>query len=149
MNTEQNPTAQGEVDQVDTADSNLEAALQNFLEQEAKCAKLEAELDNAKRFEAVARQTVIDKMLEQGVENFRALGYSITRSEFKRYSVLAADREKQMEWLRENGMGSIIVPSVNAQTFGAWVRNDVVKAGKQLPEFVKEYSEQRLLKRAV
>lgn len=130
-------------------DPNLGIALSVLLDARTVTEQLEAKLKEAKAAEANAEQGVVALMLEQGVDNFRAMGKSVTRQEFRRYSVLAADRDKQMDWLREEGMGAMIVPSVNASTFGAWVRNEFVKAGKPLPEFVKEYGEQRLLVRSV
>jgi hypothetical protein len=128
---------------------NLEAYLKVVLDAKARAEELEAHLGMAKQAERTAEQSLVTKMLEQGVDNFRALSKTITRTEDIRPSVLADDRPKQFEWLREIGAGALISETVNAASFGALVRNDFIKAGKEVPEFVKVYREPRLLIRTV
>jgi len=136
-------------------DANLEAALQVLLDTMAAVEKLENQIKEAKASETNAEQAVTAMMLEQGVDNFRALGKSVTRSEFVRPSVLKSRRQEQIDWLRENGYGAMVEEAVNAQSFGALVRNELLdKQGnplpdKPLPEFVNLFREQRLLVRSV
>lgn len=148
------PTTQAETGQLqEFAENgdNLEAYLKVVLDTKDRADKIEAQLGMAKQAEKIAEQALADKMLEQGVENFRAMGKTITRTEDIRPSVLADDRPKQFEWLREIGAGSMITETVNASSFGALVRNDYIKAKREseLPEFVKVYREPRLLIRTV
>lgn len=151
MSTEKSPEAQGDMGREVVVDDNLELALQLYLDKEKAVEELEAKYDAAKKYAAIAEKSLIDKMLEQGVENFRALGYSVTRTEFVRASVLAEHRAQQIEWLRENGYGAMVTEAVNSQSFGTMVRGDFVKTGREgdLPTFVKIYREPRLLKRSV
>jgi len=139
----------GQLQQFAEDGENLEAYLKVVLDAKERADKLEAQLGMAKQAEKIAEQSLVGKMLEQGVENFRALGKTITRTEDIRPSVLADDRPKQFEWLREIGAASMITETVNAASFGALVRNDFIKAGKEVPEFVKVYREPRLLIRTV
>jgi len=129
---------------------NLEQQVQLLLDQRNKVAELEAQLDNAKKARAIAEDALIEKMIEQGVENIRALGHSITRTEQIHANVPAVDRAKQIDWLREIGAGGLVQETVNAASFGALGRNDFVKAGKEseLPPFVRVYKQPALLIRA-
>jgi len=65
-----------------------------------------------------------------------------------RPSVTKDHRGEQIEWLRENGFGALVEETVNAQSFGALVRNEIVKPGKPVPEFINIYREQRLTVRS-
>ena len=127
---------------------NLELAVQVMLEARAKEGELEAQYDDARKTRAIAEQGVIDKMLEQGVDSLKCLGKSISRTEYVRPSVTKDHRPEQIEWLRENGFGALVEETVNAQSFGALVRNDFVKQGKPVPEFINIYREQRLTVRS-
>jgi hypothetical protein len=51
--------------------------------------------------------------------------------------VLAADRDRQIEWLEQNGLGDLVKPTVNSQTFSATIRKEFIDEGKALPDFVK------------
>jgi hypothetical protein len=130
---------------------NLDAALQALLDHEAEIEALEARLKAAGQARANAEKAVIDKMLEQGLESFRALGKTVTRTERVHPSVLKDDRDKQMEWLQEIGMGALIQPTVNSNSFAGLIRKDFIEAKKEaeLPEFVKIYRELRLTIRTV
>jgi hypothetical protein len=144
------PPVEGQVDQAFAPmdDSlTLERNLQLLLDMKAKARALELQLENAKASERNAEQALMEAMLEQGLDSFKALGVSITRGEDIRPSVLAEDRPKQMEWLREIGAGNLISETVNAQSFGALVRNDYIKENKPLPEFIKVYRAPKLLVR--
>jgi len=130
---------------------NLDGVLQIYLDKDAEITALEAKLKDASAARAVAEQMIISKMLEQGVENFRALGKSVTRSERVFPSVLKEDRDRQYEWLREVGAGSLITETVNSNTFGSFIRNTFIepKLEASLPEFVRVFREPKLLIRTV
>jgi hypothetical protein len=49
------------------------------------------------------------------------------------FSIPADRREEAYKWLRENGAGDIIRPTVNAGTGKAWAK-EMLLNGKQLPE---------------
>jgi hypothetical protein len=132
-------------------EENLEGHLQVMLDARDQVDQLETQLEDAKKSKAIAEQAVIGKMLEQGLESFRALGKSITLSEKICPSVLKEDRPLQFDWLREIGAGAMIQETVNAQSFAGLVRNDFVKAKREaeLPAFIKIHKEPNLLVRSV
>lgn len=153
MSTNATPQVGGKTDQLqEFAENgdNLEQQVQLLLDQRNKVAELEDQLDNAKKAKAIAEGALIEKMIEQGVENIRALGHSITRTEQIRANVQAADKAKQIDWLRETGNGSMVQETVNSNTFGALIRNDFVKAGREseVPTFVRVYRQPTLWIRA-
>lgn len=51
-----------------------------------------------------------------------------------RYSASMLDKELGMGWLRDNGHGDLIKPTVNAQTLSSFAKNLMVDEGKELPE---------------
>ena len=51
-----------------------------------------------------------------------------------RFSCSMLDKEQGMEWLKANGHGGLIQPTVNAQTLGAFAKNLIETEGKELPE---------------
>lgn len=153
MSTNTTPQVGGNPDQLpEFAENgdNLEQQVQLLLDQRNAVAELEAQLDNAKKARAIAEDALIEKMVEQGVENIRALGHSITRTEQIHANVPAEHRAQQIDWLREIGAGGLVQEAVNHNSFGALVRNDFVKAGREgeLPEFVRVYKQPALLVRA-
>lgn len=165
MNTV-NPTVEG-IDQAPAAadavvsamfaeEDNMEQHLKVMLDARARADELEALLTDAKRSQAIAEQAVVAKMLEQGLDSFKALGKSISRSEVIRASVNKEHRAEQIDWLQEIGAGHLVEQTVNAQSFAALVRNDFIKAGKPFPEagispegFINVFREQRLMVRSV
>lgn len=51
-----------------------------------------------------------------------------------RWGCSMLDPEKGMEWLRNNELGGIIRPTVNAQTLAASAKNLMEEQGKEMPE---------------
>ena len=152
MSTNTTPQVGGQPDPFqEFADNrdNLEQQVELLLDQRDKVVELEDQLDNAKKARAIAEQALIEKMIEQGVEHVRALGHAITRTEQIHANVPAADRAQQIDWLRQIGAGGLVQETVNAASFGALVRNDFVKAGKEaeVPPFVRIYKQAALLVR--
>lgn len=149
------PTDQGEMIPVpstllgefsaDTAanDAALHDLLGTLLEKREAIAALEAQLKVLGEEEGNAERAVLEKMIDQGLESFKALGRTVTRGECIRASVRKADRDAQKEWLREMGAGDMIEETVNAATFSGFAR-ELLAGGATLPEFVKVYKEPRL-----
>lgn len=50
-----------------------------------------------------------------------------------RFSASMLDKELGMDWLRKNGGGDLIQPTVNAQTLGAWAKELLEAHNKELP----------------
>lgn len=156
MSTEK-PEDQGKTIQADALQSimgeaeNLDGVLAIYLDKDAEIDALEIKIKDLSASRAIAEQAVLDKMAEQGISNFKALGKSVTRSERIIPSVLKDDRENQMEWLRENGAASLITETVNSNTFGAYIRSTFIEPGNEdkLPSFIKVFREPKLLIRTV
>jgi hypothetical protein len=55
-------------------------------------------------------------------------------------SVNKANEVEFHTWLKENGFGELIKPTVHASTMKAWAKEQI-EAGRTLPEFVKVYLE--------
>lgn len=53
-------------------------------------------------------------------------------------SVRGDKREEQFAWLRERGDDDIIKPTVNAQTFKAYIK-EIREKGESLPDFINTY----------
>jgi hypothetical protein len=51
----------------------------------------------------------------------------------RRFSASMLDKEIGMDWLRKNGHGDLIQPTVNAQTLAAFAKNMQEVEGKDLP----------------
>ena len=51
----------------------------------------------------------------------------------RRFSASMLDKEVGMDWLRKNGHGDLIQPTVNAQTLAAFAKNLQEVEGKDLP----------------
>jgi len=51
-----------------------------------------------------------------------------------RYSCSMIDKELGMGWLRDNGHGGLIQPTVNSSTLSAFAKNLLEVEGKELPE---------------
>lgn len=89
---------------------------------------IQAEYDKLRLFD------IPDAMAEQGTT-------SIKNERFGRctiagdLSVGVQDKTKLHEWLNENGNGSLIVPTVNAQTLKAFVKEQLLN-GEDIPEDV-------------
>jgi len=130
---------------------SLDDALQVLLDQRTKVSDIEVQLENAMRTKRIAEETVIEKMIEQGIENFKALGKSVTKSTLPRPSVSPEFKGHQMDWLKEIGAGSLISETVNAGTFGAYIRHEFIENGRegQLPTWINIARTTSLLIRSV
>lgn len=51
-----------------------------------------------------------------------------------RYSCSMLDKQRGMDWLRDNGHGDLIQPTVNSSSLAAFSKNLLEVEGKELPE---------------
>lgn len=92
--------------------------------------------------EGLSRSTIPEMMEEEStktitLEDPRIGKYRFTVSQ--RVSCSMLDKDAGFEWLRETGNGGIIVPTVNAQTLGAFAK-DYMAQGKDLPDTIFKIS---------
>lgn len=60
----------------------------------------------------------------------------VTVTQTVRASILAADKAKVYEWLRENGHGSLIIETINSSTLTAFVKEEL-EQNHTLPQEIK------------
>lgn len=84
--------------------------------------------------EDLSRKTIPEMMAEEGVKTITLedVGYRFTVSQ--RFSCSMPDKEAGMEWLRQNGLGDLIQPTVNAQTLSSAVKKMIEDEGREPPE---------------
>jgi hypothetical protein len=122
----------------------LEEQLGILLELRKEDDRLEAEAKRIGEAKRNAERDLLSAMAAQGLASFKALGYSATAGEGVYPSVLAADRPRMIEWLRENGRGDMVQETVNSTTFAGYIRNEVLPSGEPVPEFVRIAREPKL-----
>ncbi len=86
---------------------------------------------------AEAEKLLITVLQESGIKSFNYNGSLYGYMDKVYVRVLAADRDRQIEWLESNGLGDLVKPTVNSQTFSATIRKEFIDEGKALPDFVK------------
>lgn len=93
-----------------------------------------------------AERSLIQLMKDCQIRSFNYAGDLFGYKKDTKVSVLAEDRPQQYEWLRETGRGDLIVAKedVNANTFGALIRKEIIANGLQIPEFVKLFEYDKL-----
>jgi len=84
------------------------------------------------------RLTLVPNMMEEmGLSSTNVTGVGrLTITSDLHASIPAAVREEGYEWLRENGHGDLIKPTVNASTFKAFCKEQI-REGEELPECFK------------
>ena len=119
-------------------ESTFEEYLQIVFDARSKANEYAKKLQLANEAEENAIQSFIEKMKEQGLKQLKALGKTVFLKKNVFASVLAENRDKQKEWLKEVGAGSLIVETVNAQTFSSFVNKDFIEAKNEaeLPEWI-------------
>jgi hypothetical protein len=83
--------------------------------------------------EDLSRKTIPEMMAEEGVKTITLedIGYRFTVSQ--RFSCSMPDKEAGMEWLRGNGLGDLIQPTVNAQTLSSAMKKMIEDDGREPP----------------
>jgi hypothetical protein len=116
----------------------LDQLVRTITEKEAELSELKARKD------LLTFVKLPEAMDEEGVQSLRLTsGRGVTRSEDVQVSVLAEDRERQQEWLRDMGAESLIQSTVNHQSFQSFVK-ERIEAMQEIPEFVKLYCRPRV-----
>ena len=75
-----------------------------------------------------------DRLTEDNVDGFRIPSIARSFSVVKKTSASFFDKEKGIEWLRENGQGDMVQETVNAGTLSAFCRNMLLDMGMEPPE---------------
>lgn len=87
--------------------------------------------------EAMSRVTLPEMMAEQDTKSTTLELSGNMKVRFaisQRFSCSMPDKERGMEWLRENNLGDLIQPTVNAQTLSAAMRKRIEDDGMDPPE---------------
>lgn len=101
-------------------------------ELKAKKGELEEEI-KAIGVQVEALNRVIFEMFEtRGIANVRLEGVGLVTLTDEPYPSVV-DKEKLNTWLREQGLGGLIIPTVNFQTLKATIKERITE-GKPLPE---------------
>lgn len=96
-------------------------------------------LDAAKKrlgstVDIMSKKVIPEAMGNAGVKTITMedIGYRFTVSQ--RYFCSMPNKEDGMEWLRKNGAGDLIQPTVNSGTLSSWAKNRLEEEGLDLPE---------------
>jgi hypothetical protein len=83
--------------------------------------------------EDMSRKTIPEMMEEQGIKTITLedIGYRFTVAQ--RYSCSMPDKEAGMAWLKANGLGDLIQPTVNAQTLSSAAKKRLEDDGLEMP----------------
>jgi len=132
---------------------NFSASVEKFLDAEKRLAEAEDRASEAKRIKEQAEAELVLRMGEQGLDTIKLLGYSFSRKETLRASVLKENQEQQFDWLQEIGHGDAIKPTVHPSTFSSIVKErlSLIEAKQAeadpLPDWVKIYTQWSIQKR--
>lgn len=98
--------------------------------------ELEAELKVINKAKTELETQRLPQMMEDAeVEKMTIEGVGTLYTQAGVYaSILASDRDKAYDWLREHGHGDIVKETVHHQSLTAWVK-EMLGDGNQLPEF--------------
>lgn len=97
-----------------------------------KTAKIETDL-------VTVNKQLYNTMLISDMQSVTIDGYIFSLSPQAKANVRIEDREALYQGLRENGLGSLITESVNAQTLDRTMRDLLEKHGGVLPEWAQPY----------
>lgn len=96
----------------------------------------------SKQIQAMSNITIPEALMDAKLTNFTtASGYRVSVS--TRMSASFIDKEKGFAWLQENGLGDIIVPTVNTQTLGVSLKDLFADEGIEPPDDVIKVSPMR------
>jgi len=127
-------------------DDTLENKMAVVQVKRAEVEAAELALKDAQEAAYNAEQGLMADMLAQNLIQYKTASGAVVKIEERTWpSVLAADRPRQFDWLREIGLGGLIEQkeTVNGQTFAAECRHRL-EAGEVLPDFVKVSVERKL-----
>lgn len=106
--------------------------------------RVRGELDEAsnrkseleKRYKAV-RKVLAQTMESENLEKFTVDGRGINSKVEIFASIPAGKREEAYQWLRDHGLGSLVVETVNASTLKAAVKEEITEGRPLPPELFK------------
>lgn len=87
-------------------------------------------------YDGFSQEHVPDTLREQGVKNITIEIPGVGNRRFQmsnRWACTILDKDAGFQWLRENGLGDLIKPTVNAQTLAATAKNLSEESGKDMP----------------
>jgi len=96
--------------------------------------RLNAELKDVNEEIEVKRAELADAMIDADIPKISHLGYSWSVGTKTRFSKKAGADEELFELLRDNGLGDIIKPTVNAQTLQGAMSGIAAENDGDLPE---------------
>lgn len=87
------------------------------------------------RYEFIRKKLLPDAMAEAGMRNVKLVeGGTIYVTTKLAASVSVAERESFHNWLRDNGHGSLIQPTVHPSTLTAWAKEQKASGGPLPPQ---------------
>ena len=88
----------------------------------------------SKAVQVLSVSVLPQKFQEEGVSTLtmKELGARFTVN--TRITASMSDKEQAMEWLREQGFGDIIIPTINSSTLSKFAAEYTVEKGQDLPE---------------
>ena len=87
-----------------------------------------------KAYDHLSIEVLPDRMDEEGITTMNIKGIGrLQLAPNIRCSVPAANKSKLQEWLRDNGQGSLVSPTVNSSTLKAFVK-EMIKEDGDWPE---------------
>lgn len=87
-----------------------------------------------KEFDILRKEILPEKMDETGFDNVKVTGIGRISLRPELYASIVADKKAEaLEWLAESGFGDIIKPTVNASTFKAFCKEQILE-GTELPD---------------
>lgn len=112
--------------------------IQDLVRQYAGIKAAEDAMEEAKKtltaIKAHWQYTILPEALrEKGIKTTTVIGVGRV-SLSTRWSASMLDKEKGMQWLKDNDHGDLIQPTVNASTLSAFAKNLMEESGKELPD---------------
>lgn len=107
---------------------------------EDKKREIEHQLKETKESLDTAKDALISVMLEHGIDGFSGLGKNVRQAEKIFPRVNKADKDKQFEWLRKNGLKYLIQEKVNDRSFGKAVTEfiDNIRENEEFEDYTPE-----------
>ena len=100
-------------------------------EMDARVRELTAEIDELDR-------ALSDMMAEQEVERFSRNGSTFYLNTRLFASPAVGRKDELMQTLKDNGYGSIVVETVNANTLASFVKEQMALNGDEVPEWLRD-----------
>lgn len=122
------------------------AALQNYAQARHIYESMRDQTSEAKKAYDEAQQTLIDVLTASGASDtgkIAGVGRAILKSPALKVQVLAGDRVRLADWVREIGQGDVIYPTLLPSALTEIVETRL-KENLPIPEFLKTFYEPRI-----